>query len=287
MTPHLASSPARRLAALLAVTLLAACGHRPAGDPQALESTGVARRDARDYAGAVAAFDQAIAIDSTRATAWRNRGIVRQRQGDDRSAVADFDRAIALKPDFARAYGSRGFSYQLLGEYAKAVADYDKALALDSTLTVARENRGRAQWYLGNLQRAADDLVAARPADSTNLFLVLWAHMAAQRIGRPDSARFAAWVVPTDSVTWPAAVARLYLGRISPEQLVAAAGVEDGKTLRKDRCHAFYIGEYLLWHGDTTGAARHLDSARADCPKRSSEYQAAVADLGRIAGRGR
>ena len=56
-----------------------------------------------DLAGAVAAFDQAIAIAPGSSIAYLNRGLVRQRRGDLDGAIVDLDRAVANAPNSSQA----------------------------------------------------------------------------------------------------------------------------------------------------------------------------------------
>jgi lipoprotein NlpI len=204
-------------------------------------------------------------------------------RGEYGLAIADYDRAIAMRPDVASAYNGRGFTYQLQNDYARAIADYDRALALKPDLPVAIKNRGRAHFYLGHFAESAKDLQEGLRLDSTNAFVAVWLHMVRRRLGQDDSREFPAQVARTDSTQWPAPVAKLYLGQITPEQLAAVAGVGDAKAQLRQRCGAaFYVGEYVLWAGKTADAVTRFKEAQSICPHDASEYQGAVAELGRL-----
>jgi len=280
------SSTRARVVAALSALALAAWGCKRIGPEErvaSLASRAVAHRNAGRFDAAMVTLDSAIAIDSTRASLWRERGAVWQRRFDFPRSIHDFERAIALDPDFARAYASRGFSRQLMKAYAPALADYDRSLSLDSTLATTRMNRARTLLYLDRPAESAADFERALPRDSMNLFGVLWLHIARQRAGLPsDTAWLAERLAAIDSVTWPAAVARYYLGRIDAAKLTAAAEFDDGKTLRPDRCPAFYIGQALVWRRDTAGAVRKLTAARGSCPPLQTEHHAAAADVARL-----
>jgi len=61
---------------------------------------------------------------------YNNRGLVRREQGDVVGALADYDQAIALKPDDATAYNDRGIMRREQGDLAGALADYEQYLEL-------------------------------------------------------------------------------------------------------------------------------------------------------------
>ncbi len=98
--------------------------------------------NAKQFREAIAAYDQAITLDSKYADAYYNRGNAYGDLKDYRRAIADYDRAIALNPQFALAYNNRGYAYRNLKEYRRAIADYDRAIALNSQYALAYYNRG-------------------------------------------------------------------------------------------------------------------------------------------------
>ena len=102
---------------------------------------GLARHELGDLAGAIADYDQAIALKPNDAVAYNSRGNARRTQGDLAGAIADYDQAIALKPDDAVAYNSRGNARRTQGDLAGAIADYDQAIALKPDDAVAYYNQ--------------------------------------------------------------------------------------------------------------------------------------------------
>jgi lipoprotein NlpI len=212
-------------------------------------------------------------------------GYAHQVKGEYDAALRDYDRALAVKPDYASALNSRGFTYQMKGDYVRAVADYDRALAIKPDLAIALKNRGRAYFYLGKLPESEKDLAAGLRYDSTNAFVAIWLHMVRQRQGVADSSQFASEVARTDSTKWPAPVAKLYLGKSSITDLDAAAERGNANDQMLHRClAAFYGGEMQLWSKQPAEARARLERARATCPHDQSEYQGAVAELGRLGG---
>src|SRR5207253_1711770 len=114
----------------------------------------------RDFKGALAEFDRAVALAPDSDLAWYNRGLVHRDLRDCRSAVADFDRALALQPEFFNALYQRANCLQQLGEYTKAVDDYSRAIAFPGRVHarfLAHFGRADALRRLGRLDEAYVD----------------------------------------------------------------------------------------------------------------------------------
>lgn len=76
---------------------------------------------------------------------------------------------------------------------------------------------------------------------------------------------------------WPDAFIELYLGKRSPDAMLAAA------LRRSERCMAqFYVGEWYALKGDYAQAAVSLNAAAETCSKDAIEYRAATAELARL-----
>ena len=93
-------------------------------------------------------------------------------------------------------------------------------------------------------------------------------------------------VAQIDMTKWPAPLIRLYLGQMTPESVLAAADNPDAKTKKGQVCEAnFYSGELALQRDAKEEAVRLFRLAAADCPKTSTEWWAANAEL-KALGRG-
>ena len=84
-----------------------------------------------DLDGAIAAFDQAIAISPRLSFAYLNRGLVYARTGELDRALDDLNRAVRYAPDVARNYYSRSLLWRQRGDAKRAAADQARAIALD------------------------------------------------------------------------------------------------------------------------------------------------------------
>ncbi|GEM_PF-6171212 len=79
---------------------------------------------------ALAALDQALALDPSFAGAYALRGSIFQRQGNTQAALADVRTALALGLDYPPAYRELGDVCLALEEYELAVESYQNYLAL-------------------------------------------------------------------------------------------------------------------------------------------------------------
>lgn len=97
-----------------------------------------------DIDGAIADYDQALALDPKDAISYNARGSLKKQKNDFTGAIADYDKAIALKPekDLALLYGNRGSAKQESGDLDGAMVDYDQVIALKPDYAIIYNNRG-------------------------------------------------------------------------------------------------------------------------------------------------
>jgi tetratricopeptide (TPR) repeat protein len=265
-----------------------------------------------DSRSALADLTHAIQLDPGQKFAYFNRGLVYRAEGDYRAAIADYDAAIKRDADFADAYESRGFAYRLQGDIDRAIADYSEAIKRDSTLVAAYNDRGSAYrlkgdfdraiadyaqaiqrdpksaaayyrrgyvYYLtGALPKALADLTEANALSPADSYLALLLDVVGRRSQLPS--RLKETSAKVDMTAWPAPVLRLYMGQMTPEAVLAAAGDPDLQTRRSRVCEAnFYTGELALLNGRKDDAARLFTLASGDCPLALSEWESANAEL--------
>ncbi len=86
------------------------------------------------------------------AKAWYDRGDEQYEQGDFLGAIASFNQAIALKPDNHKAFNNRGNAQYNLGEIEEAIASYNQAIAVKPDYDDALHNLALAQRKLGQIE---------------------------------------------------------------------------------------------------------------------------------------
>jgi lipoprotein NlpI len=271
----------------LAIGWMAACDTR-SRDASTFTTAGVAHLQQGEYDRAIRDFDRAIALQPGLVVAWRNRGLAHREKGDFERAIADYDQAALLTPADARIFNDRGLVYVGMDDYARAIQDFDRAIALKPGHALAIKNRGRTYFYLGNFAQAAADLQRGLSLDSTNAYVVIWLHLARQRMRQDDASDFAAQAAIADTTRWPAPVLRYLQGRLRADSLRAMSDSTDAEERSDQRCAtAFYLGEAALLREARDSAATLFEETRASCPKAWTEYKGAIAELRRLGRLGR
>jgi serine/threonine-protein kinase len=145
-----------------------------------------------DAPAAVAAFEQAIARDSTFALAWATLALTRQRfssvgftpREQVERSKGEAQRALALDPRLPQGYFALGQYHTRRGEYDRALAEYGRGLAVAPTDAyllsgVAQMHLLRGEWE--RAIRAARGVELLDPRSTLPLLLEAFALMHARR----------------------------------------------------------------------------------------------------------
>lgn len=147
---------------------VAACDDALRINPQlahAYNTRGAARYNLGDFAGALADCDRALALQTNYPGACFNRAAVRTALNDFAGAVADCDRALDLQPDKPGVYHCRAVARYGLLDFRGSIADCDRALALDPRFAPALAARAAALNGLGYCRQAIPDCDRALALD--------------------------------------------------------------------------------------------------------------------------
>lgn len=219
-------------------------------------------------------------------------------RGDVAAARAKFDAAARLQGEIFSGLDSRIYLGQIALFYDDRPAE--AAAAFAPALKRLFEVHSGAALVSGNDNIYADELIR----------LVLWQHIARLRAGEDDAQELAAnlklleeptmrnWLIyhmmesATDenvlAVTlrrWPGPLLAVYLGKLAPGELPAAAenAGNNAEARRRRACEAdFYGGVYLLSKGPRDVARKLLQSAADFCPAGAAEGGFAKAEIARI-----
>lgn len=132
-----------------------------------LISRGSEKTARRDWDGAIADFDQAVALDPNQADVFGFRGAAKYAKGDRDGAIADFSRAIALNPALPLFHFNRGAARHSKGDNYGAIVDFNRTLELDPKYSSAYAGLGAVKYSLGDFDRAIADFDRAIAIDPT------------------------------------------------------------------------------------------------------------------------
>ena len=93
-------------------TVIASNRVKPASLAQALTNRAALRATQKNYAGAIADFDEVLRLYPDNAVTYHYRGTISMKRNDLDRALADLDKAIALDPKNADFYFMRAYVYK-------------------------------------------------------------------------------------------------------------------------------------------------------------------------------
>lgn len=184
---------------LIALLLCSACASTPNVSPpdrlraEAAYDRGLSQFNARQMSAALAALNEAVAVDPTVARYWDTLGLLYLELGRPDVAILQLQKAVTLDPHLADGHFHLGTAYAEIKRWEDAVISYRRALA-EPTLAIpdqVNQNLGVALYNLKRYGEAESTLRFALSLDPKmqaayyNLGLVLVAE------NRPDEAKAA------------------------------------------------------------------------------------------------
>jgi lipoprotein NlpI len=131
---------------------------------------------------------------------------------------------------------------------------------------------------------AISDLTTAIKLDPSDMYALIWLHLAYERSAIDDLQEFTRSSANIDHKKWPGLVVDLHLGTTNPET-VSAVGLSNVDTKARPRraCEVeFYLGTFYLEQSDRIEAERRFEAAVNACPRGLIERGAAKAELMRL-----
>ncbi len=129
---------------------------------------GFAFRDSGRPDDALAAFDQAIALNPNLARVHYGKGLALSDLGRWMESIVEFQSALTLDPKYVPPHANLSYVFQKLGEYDKAVTEAQTAIQLDPQYAPAYNNLGVSYAYLGKMEEAAKAFQEAASLDPGN-----------------------------------------------------------------------------------------------------------------------
>lgn len=143
-----------------AVATYGAALERNPNDADTLVKRGHALFLLRDFHGAVADLDRAIALNAKLDDAWFWRGMARGRMGQIAGGIADLTVFIDRNPRSSLAFTKRGVRHLWQGEREAAESDLRKAIELDPLNAEAHDDLGVVLAQRGDLPEAIEHFSA-------------------------------------------------------------------------------------------------------------------------------
>jgi CheY-like chemotaxis protein len=112
---------------------------------------------AKDYKGAIAAFDRAIAIDDTLPYIWNDRGMAFRETGDYSSALKSCLRAVELAPESPQCLFTLGETLEKIGIMYMSSKYLDSAVQTFRMVVNLLPNNADAWSHIGNCYREMGD----------------------------------------------------------------------------------------------------------------------------------
>lgn len=189
-----------------------------------------------------------------------------------------------LNRNLGQMYYYRGTIWNSKRDYKKAFDDFKKASELDPVLPQARSYLGFTRFFLGDFKPAIYDFSAAYELRKEDPYAMLWLYIVMMRTGNDGRATLSKISTEVKFEEWPGPVVEMYLGHMSPQELVKLAKDPNPARQREKQCEAyFYGGQQLLIEGKKTEAAKMLKAAVATNMTKFVEYEGARFELQRLA----
>ena len=254
-------------------------------DADVYYNLGLAKSGKRDRAGAIAAFDRALALRPRDPEGWLARGGEKFSLQDYDAAIADFDRAIALDEKFTAAYYSRALARRRQGDFDGAFADYDRALAIDPDYWLAYNSRATTHNAHGDFELAILDYekrIELQPEGSE--YAWFQRSLLLRRLGRDGDMDNLAREIAGWPEGWTKTVGQFLLGRLSGAELLRrATETADAQTRREQECEAnYYVGITALLAGRRAEAREKFTACMATGVNVFLEFTLARAELARL-----
>lgn len=139
------------------------------GNPDGYITRGRAYYALKQYAKAVADFNQAILYAPAGAKIYLYRGYAYEKMKNNPKALADYSICIQLDPSDVWAYRSRGMIYAAQKKYKEALQDLDQAIRLAPDSAPTYNNRCWLKYLLKQYADALPDCEQALSLEADNL----------------------------------------------------------------------------------------------------------------------
>lgn len=240
----------------------------------------------QQYDKAIAAFDEAIALDPTNAEFPLGKCRALAAASRHKDAIAACDASLRLRPDNAEALRDRGHYYLNLGQVDAGLADLTRAATHAKTDRGVYYHLGVAHYLQGDFARAADAFQSCldNSKGTDTVECNAWLYPSLVRANRTDrAAAVLAGVHEDPAVTghpsWYLDRLLLFKGVRTEEQV--AANLDAEGALSKSSI-GYSLGLWHLLNGRTARAREYFEKAVATNFTPAWGYRCSEAELARL-----
>lgn len=122
---------------------------------------------ARDYDGALAAYDTSLQIDPNLIEAYIGRGGIKFQKIDFPSAMEDYNRAIEISEKMVEMHEYRANIKTVLADYEGAKVERNKVMGLKDQLAEAYFRRGHLKRFMDDIGGGCEDIEKAKNMGNT------------------------------------------------------------------------------------------------------------------------
>lgn len=126
------------------------------GDREIMLSLVKALRSDRDFVGAEETLRRLIDNNKAEAFEYNMLGVILQDQGRQEEAIAAFNQALALEPEQAEPYNNRAVALKRLKRFDEAIQSFERALEINPQYCEALNNQGNLFSSSGDLDSALE-----------------------------------------------------------------------------------------------------------------------------------
>jgi len=154
-----------------------AAGNETGDAATAFYNSGEMLLQSKEYARAIAAFDQALASDTTMINQsdallylYTDKGYALIQLNNFTGAVQTLDQGLARYKNDEMLWYNKGFALFKLGNYQDALNAYDKVIQINNQSVPAFNNRGDTLFQMGRYQDAVDSYLKANEIEPGNSY---------------------------------------------------------------------------------------------------------------------
>jgi lipoprotein NlpI len=198
------------------------------------------------------------------AAAKYNQGIEFSKKREHAKAVEAFTAALAANAKQVLANDRRGDAYLKLGKFQEAIADFDVFLTAQPKFAPEHWRRGIALYYAGRHADGVKQFETHKTVNPQDVENAVWHYLCNVNVVGKEKARGQLIDVTSDTRVPMAEIQKLYAGKLTVDDVLAAARKLDEKTEAGKEAR-FYAHLYIaLWYeaeGNTKKVAEHLKPA--------------------------